>query len=96
MSSEVFVPGFTFIVSQCVKAKPQSIFQVPSVELEYLANYLAELTLVEYSFLKFLPSLTAASAVLLARWTLNQSDNPWVCNFLTIHTSLSQSNGSFP
>ncbi|CAI0444480.1 unnamed protein product [Linum tenue] len=49
----------------------------PCLELEYLANYLAELTLVEYDFIKFLPSLIAASAVFLARWTLNQSVHPW-------------------
>ncbi|XP_058200726.1 cyclin-A2-1-like [Rhododendron vialii] len=55
----------------------QTSFKVPCVELEFLANYLAELSLVEYRFLKFLPSLTAASAVFLARWTLNQSDHPW-------------------
>lgn len=54
--------------------------QVPCLELEFLAKYLAELTLLEYSFLKFLPSNIAASAVFLARWTLNQSDHPWVCN----------------
>ncbi|KAH7839262.1 hypothetical protein Vadar_001909 [Vaccinium darrowii] len=51
--------------------------EVPCVELEFLANYLAELSLVEYGFLKFLPSLIAASAVFLAQWTLNQSDHPW-------------------
>ncbi|KAG6409637.1 hypothetical protein SASPL_127678 [Salvia splendens] len=55
----------------------QSSYKVPSVELEFLANYLAELTLVEYGFLKYLPSLTAASAIFLARWTLDQSENPW-------------------
>ncbi|RDY10030.1 Cyclin-A2-2, partial [Mucuna pruriens] len=54
-----------------------SSYKVSYVELEFLANYLAELTLVEYSFLQFLPSLIAASAVLLARWTLNQSEHPW-------------------
>lgn len=55
----------------------QASYKLPSVELEFLANYLAELTLVEYSFLKFLPSLIAAAAVFLARWTLDQSDHPW-------------------
>ncbi|KAM6544027.1 hypothetical protein CsatB_008474 [Cannabis sativa] len=55
----------------------QSSYEVPCVELEFMANYLAELTIVDYSFLKFLPSLIAASAVFLARWTLNQSDHPW-------------------
>ncbi|XP_011081887.1 cyclin-A2-2-like isoform X1 [Sesamum indicum] len=55
----------------------QVSYKVPSVELEFLANYLAELTLIDYSFLKFLPSLIAASAVFLARWTLDQSEHPW-------------------
>lgn len=55
----------------------QASCKAPCVELEFLANYLAELTLVEYSFLKFLPSTVAASAVFLARWTLDQSDHPW-------------------
>ncbi|CAJ1972136.1 unnamed protein product [Sphenostylis stenocarpa] len=55
----------------------QYSFEVSYVEVEFLANYLAELTLVEYSFSQFLPSLIAASAVLLARWTLNQSEHPW-------------------
>lgn len=65
--------------------QPSNIsLQVPCVELEFLANYLAELSLVEYRFLKFLPSLIAASAVFLARWTLNQSDHPWVCISLSL------------
>ncbi|KAJ1265457.1 hypothetical protein BS78_08G078000 [Paspalum vaginatum] len=49
----------------------------PLTTLGYLANYLAELTLINYSFLKFLPSVVAASSVFLAKWTLNQSDHPW-------------------
>ncbi|KAF5935876.1 hypothetical protein HYC85_027005 [Camellia sinensis] len=51
--------------------------ETPSLELEFLANYLAELTLVDYEFLKLLPSTIAASAVFLARWTLDQSGHPW-------------------
>ncbi|WOK99243.1 cyclin-A2-1-like [Canna indica] len=51
--------------------------KVPSLALGYMANYLAELTLVEYSFIKFLPSVIAASAVFLARWTMDQSNHPW-------------------
>lgn len=58
--------------------------QSPLVEMEFLANYLAELTLVEYNFLRFLPSLVAASAVFLARWTLDQTEDPWVSNFYWI------------
>ncbi|XP_065850251.1 cyclin-A2-2-like [Euphorbia lathyris] len=55
----------------------QASYKVPCVELELLGNYLTELTLIEYDFLKFLPSLIAASAVFLARWTLDQSHHPW-------------------
>ncbi|XP_057969821.1 cyclin-A2-4 [Malania oleifera] len=55
----------------------QATYKNPSFELEYLANYLAELTLLEYDFLNYIPSLIAASAVFLARWTLDQSGHPW-------------------
>ncbi|KAK1396186.1 hypothetical protein POM88_006049 [Heracleum sosnowskyi] len=55
----------------------QTCYKAPRIELEFLANYLAELTLPEYGFLKFLPSLIAASAVFLARWMLDQSNQPW-------------------
>ncbi|CAF2050581.1 BnaA09g56610D [Brassica napus] len=46
-------------------------------ELEFLASYLTELTLIDCRFLKFLPSVIAASAVFLAKWTLDQSNHPW-------------------
>ncbi|THU62566.1 hypothetical protein C4D60_Mb01t06470 [Musa balbisiana] len=64
--------------------------EVPSLALGYLANYLAELTLVEYSFIKFLPSVVAASAVFLARWTLDQSDHPWnpTLEYYTSYTAM--------
>ncbi|KAJ4834891.1 Cyclin-A2-3, partial [Turnera subulata] len=55
----------------------QASYKIPSYELEYLADYLAELTLIEYSFLTFLPSVIAASAVFLARWTLDPKNHPW-------------------
>ncbi|GAU41974.1 hypothetical protein TSUD_306800 [Trifolium subterraneum] len=38
------------------------------------------------SFLQFLPSLVAASAVFLARWTLNHSEHPWTPT-LEYHTN---------
>ncbi|XP_078432313.1 cyclin A2;4 isoform X2 [Wolffia australiana] len=55
----------------------QASYEAPSLSLEFLANYLAELTLVDYAFLRFLPSLIAAAAVFLARWTLDESSPPW-------------------
>eukprot|EP01018_Ginkgo_biloba_P023760 Gb_10619 [translate_table: standard] len=51
--------------------------EVQFLQLEFLANYLAELTLPEYSFLGYLPSLVAASAVFLAKVTLDPTTRPW-------------------
>ncbi|KAK7293600.1 hypothetical protein RJT34_16470 [Clitoria ternatea] len=73
---QLSVPTIKSFLRRFIQAA-QSSYKVPYIELEFLANYLAELTLVEYSFLQFLPSVIAASAVLLARWTLNQSEHPW-------------------
>ncbi|XP_059461474.1 cyclin-A2-2 [Corylus avellana] len=73
---QLSVPSTKTFLRRFIQAA-QASYKLPSVELEFLANYLAELTLVEYSFLKFLPSLIAAAAVFLAKWTLNQSDHPW-------------------
>jgi cyclin A len=51
---------------------------VPTLNLEFLGNFLAELTLVVYGFLQYLPSLIAASAVFLAKLTLDPTVHPWV------------------
>ncbi|XP_076894885.1 cyclin-A2-1-like [Bidens hawaiensis] len=79
----VDVLGFHISVSTVTKflrrfiLAAQSSYKAPIAELECLANYLAELTLTEYGFLKYLPSLIAASAVFLAKWTLDQVEHPW-------------------
>ncbi|XP_073131281.1 cyclin-A2-2 [Henckelia pumila] len=73
---QISVPTTKKFLRRFIQAA-QVFYKVPTVELEFLANFLAELTLFEYSFLKFLPSLIAASAVFLARWTLDQSEHPW-------------------
>lgn len=49
----------------------------PDLQLEFLGYYLAELSLLDYGCLKFLPSLVAASVVFLARFTLQPSLHPW-------------------
>ncbi|KAJ8755854.1 hypothetical protein K2173_024399 [Erythroxylum novogranatense] len=73
---QIFAPTTKTFLRRFLRAA-QACYKSPSYELEYLADYLAELTLVEYSFLNFLPSLIAASAVFLARWTLDQTSHPW-------------------
>ncbi|ONK60020.1 uncharacterized protein A4U43_C08F13370 [Asparagus officinalis] len=47
------------------------------LNLEFLANYIAELSLVDYGCVQFLPSTVAASAVFLARLTLLPDSHPW-------------------
>ncbi|XP_020104929.1 cyclin-A3-2-like isoform X2 [Ananas comosus] len=49
----------------------------PNLLLEFLGNYLAELSLVDYGCVRFLPSVIAASSVFLARFTINPRSQPW-------------------
>ena len=56
----------------------QGINEVPSMQLECLANYIAELSLLEYSMLSYAPSLMAASSIFLANFVLQPSKRPWV------------------
>ncbi|CAN6304337.1 unnamed protein product [Urochloa humidicola] len=49
----------------------------PSLPLEFLASYLAELSLLDYGLIRFLPSLIAASVVFVARLTLDPHTHPW-------------------
>ncbi|KAJ4832706.1 Cyclin-A2-3 [Turnera subulata] len=72
---QIFAPTTKTFLRRFLRAA-QASCKIPSYELEYLADYLAELTLVEYSFLTFLPSIIAASAVFLARRTLDQKNHP--------------------
>ncbi|KAF8725498.1 hypothetical protein HU200_020025 [Digitaria exilis] len=48
-----------------------------TLHLEFLVNYICELSLLEYSLLCYLPSLVAASSVFLARFILKPTKNPW-------------------
>ncbi|KAJ1404061.1 Cyclin-like [Sesbania bispinosa] len=73
---KLFAPTTKIFLRRFLRAA-QASYKSPSFELEYLANYLAELTLMNYGFLNFPPSKIAASAVFLARWTLDQSSHPW-------------------
>ncbi|XP_051223945.1 cyclin-A1-2 [Lolium perenne] len=49
----------------------------PALHLEFLANYVAELSLLEYSLLAYPPSLVAASAIFLSKFILQPTKNPW-------------------
>ncbi|KAK4788379.1 hypothetical protein SAY86_019698 [Trapa natans] len=51
--------------------------EVPSIELECLANYISELSLLDYSMLCYAPSIIAASSVFLAKYILVPTKKPW-------------------
>ncbi|VFQ75133.1 unnamed protein product [Cuscuta campestris] len=55
----------------------QEDFKTQKVQLEYLGLYLAELSLLDYYCVKFLPSMVAASVIFLSRFTLNPTLHPW-------------------
>ncbi|XP_010497255.1 PREDICTED: cyclin-A2-3 isoform X2 [Camelina sativa] len=75
-SFQIFTPTPKTFLRRFIRAAHASHLS-PSLEVEFLASYLTELTLIDYHFLKFLPSVVAASAVFLAKWTLDQSNHPW-------------------
>ncbi|XP_020261108.1 cyclin-A2-2-like [Asparagus officinalis] len=76
LSFHISVPTVKTFLRRYIRAAHTS-YKVSPQALSHLANYLANLTLVEYSFIKFIPSVIAASAMFLARCTLEQSDHPW-------------------
>ncbi|KAI7726631.1 hypothetical protein M8C21_014185 [Ambrosia artemisiifolia] len=55
----------------------QEDYDTPNLQLEFLSYYLAELSLLEYSCIKFLPSLVAASVTFLSRFMLKPESHPW-------------------
>ncbi|RDX60206.1 putative cyclin-A3-1, partial [Mucuna pruriens] len=46
-------------------------------KIEYLGSYLAELSLLDYDCLRFLPSIVAASVIFLARFIITPEVHPW-------------------
>ncbi|XP_029126017.1 cyclin-A3-4 isoform X1 [Cajanus cajan] len=47
------------------------------LHFEFLSCYLAELSLLDYNCVKFLPSMVAASVIFLARFILRPKTHPW-------------------
>ncbi|CAI8599295.1 unnamed protein product [Vicia faba] len=48
-----------------------------NLQFEYLCNYLADLSLLDYECIKFLPSVVAASVIFLAKFILRPRVHPW-------------------
>lgn len=54
------------------------LLQTPNLQLEFLGYYLAELSLLDYHCVKFLPSTVAASVMFVARFMIRPKMHPWV------------------
>ncbi|KAH0705273.1 hypothetical protein KY290_009966 [Solanum tuberosum] len=55
----------------------QEDYKKNNLQLEFLGYYLAELSLLDYNCVKFLPSLVAAAVIFLSRFTLQPKSHPW-------------------
>ncbi|OMO70593.1 hypothetical protein COLO4_28567 [Corchorus olitorius] len=55
----------------------QEDYKASSLQLEFLGYYLAELSLLDYGCVKFLPSMIAASVIFLARFIIQPKRHPW-------------------
>ncbi|XP_072998464.1 cyclin-A1-4-like isoform X3 [Typha latifolia] len=68
-TAKCFLRRFVRVAQVCDEA--------PLLQLEFLANYVAELSLLEYGLLCYSPSLVAASSIFLAKFILQPTKNPW-------------------
>lgn len=73
---EMTAPTAKCFLRRFVRAA-QVCHEGPALHLEFLANYVAELSLLEYSLLCNVPSLIAASSIFLAKFILKPAKNPW-------------------
>uniref|UniRef100_A0A2P2JF72 Cyclin A3.1 family protein n=1 Tax=Rhizophora mucronata TaxID=61149 RepID=A0A2P2JF72_RHIMU len=68
-TTKTFLRRFTRIAQQDYKTQ--------NLQLEFLGYYLAELSLLDYYCLQFLPSMVAASVIFLARYIIRPKIHPW-------------------
>ncbi|XP_047049609.1 cyclin-A3-2-like [Lolium rigidum] len=73
---EIGSPTIKTFLRRFTKSSPEDKKR-SSLQLEFLGSYLAELSLLDYSCLRFLPSVVAASSIFLARLTIAPDNNPW-------------------
>ncbi|EOA40295.1 hypothetical protein CARUB_v10009020mg [Capsella rubella] len=73
---EMTAPTTKCFLRRFVRAA-HGIHEAPLMQLECMANYIAELSLLEYTMLSHSPSLVAASAIFLAKYILDPTRRPW-------------------
>ncbi|OVA15930.1 Cyclin [Macleaya cordata] len=80
-TTKTFLRRFTRVAQENCKS--------PSLQLEFLGCYLAELSLLDYACIRFLPSMIAASVIFLTKFTIQPNMHPW-------NTTLQQCSGYKP
>jgi len=73
---EMTAPTTKCFLRRFVRAA-HGVHEAPLMQLECMANYIAELSLLEYTMLSHSPSLVAASAIFLAKYILDPTRRPW-------------------
>ncbi|CAM8885596.1 unnamed protein product [Rhodiola kirilowii] len=68
-TAKTFLRRFTRIAQEKLKT--------PNLQLEFMGYYLADLSLLDYSCVKFPPSLVAAAVIFLSNFTMWPQSNPW-------------------
>ncbi|CAN1730348.1 CYCA1-1 [Linum perenne] len=74
---EMTTPTAICFLSRRFVRVSQGLDEVPSMQLECLANYITELSLLEYNMLRYPPSVIAASSIFLAKFIIFPSRRPW-------------------
>ncbi|KAK8964524.1 Cyclin-A3-1 [Platanthera guangdongensis] len=64
-----------------IKTFPRLFMKYPNLLLELMGCYLAELNLLVYRCVQFPPSVVAASAIFVARFTIDHENPPCVRPF---------------
>lgn len=77
LNYELGSPTIKTFLRNLTRVAQEDYKKTSSLELEFLGYYLAELSLLDYSSVKFLPSLVAASVMFLSRFTLRPKSHPW-------------------
>ncbi|XP_038725090.1 cyclin-A1-4-like [Tripterygium wilfordii] len=73
---EMTAPTVKCFLRQFVRVA-QATNEISSMKFECLANYIVELSLLDYNMLRYSASLTAASAIFLSKFILSPSKRPW-------------------
>ncbi|KAK9756403.1 hypothetical protein RND81_01G094700 [Saponaria officinalis] len=70
-------PTVKTFLRKFIRAAQGNSTKNPNLQLEFLCYYLAELSLLDYGCVKFLPSTIAASVVFLAKFSIQPKEHPW-------------------